>query len=78
MSYICPYSLRDISTFLNLNNLQNWKLDFVGFTDFWNGAPATIVPIQNATLLGTLWEIDLKNLPDIDEYLHLKTFNLNK
>ncbi|XP_016978848.1 gamma-glutamylcyclotransferase [Drosophila rhopaloa] len=46
--------------------LPDYRLDFAFISDRWNGAVATIVPTQGYHLWGTLWEIDLSNLPDID------------
>ncbi|XP_075163469.1 gamma-glutamylcyclotransferase-like [Haematobia irritans] len=46
--------------------LANYRLDFNDFSRNWDGAPATIVPHANRTVWGTVWEIDLTNLPDID------------
>uniref|UniRef100_A0A1B0AXV6 gamma-glutamylcyclotransferase n=1 Tax=Glossina palpalis gambiensis TaxID=67801 RepID=A0A1B0AXV6_9MUSC len=47
--------------------LNDYRLDFHTYTERWEGAPATVVPHQNRTVLGTLWEIDLINLSDLDE-----------
>ncbi|XP_061402492.1 gamma-glutamylcyclotransferase-like [Musca vetustissima] len=46
--------------------LENYRLDFNDFSTNWDGAPATIVPHENRTVWGTVWEIDLSNLDDID------------
>ncbi|XP_037951459.1 gamma-glutamylcyclotransferase-like [Teleopsis dalmanni] len=48
-------------------SLQNYRLDFNSYADNWDGAPATIVPTENSTVYGTLWEIDISNLADIDD-----------
>ena len=48
--------------------LQNYRLDFNGYTERWRGAPATIVPTENVTVYGTLWDISMENLDDIDKY----------
>lgn len=48
-------------------NIQNYRLDFNDFSRNWDGAPATIVPHANKTVQGTVWEIDLSNLADIDQ-----------
>ncbi|XP_067648352.1 gamma-glutamylcyclotransferase-like [Eurosta solidaginis] len=46
--------------------LKDYRLDFNTFTERWGGAPATVVPTDGAYVYGTLWEIDLSNLDDID------------
>uniref|UniRef100_A0A1I8M3K9 gamma-glutamylcyclotransferase n=1 Tax=Musca domestica TaxID=7370 RepID=A0A1I8M3K9_MUSDO len=46
--------------------LENYRLDFNDYSGNWDGAPATIVPHENRTVWGTVWEIDLSNLDDID------------
>ncbi|EDW78924.1 uncharacterized protein Dwil_GK11527 [Drosophila willistoni] len=54
--------------------LQDYRLDFAGPQNIrWNGAVATIVPTPKDSLWGTLWDIDLGNLADIDnqEGVHL-------
>ncbi|KAM7358568.1 gamma-glutamylcyclotransferase-like [Cochliomyia hominivorax] len=53
--------------------LKDYRLDFYFFSNRWNGAVATVVEHENRTVQGTLWEIDVSNLPDIDnqEGVHL-------
>ncbi|XP_060657512.1 gamma-glutamylcyclotransferase-like [Drosophila nasuta] len=59
--------------FLRAALLNNYRVDFSMPSKFWKGAVATIVPSQGAKTWGSLWEIDLVNLPDIDnqERVHL-------
>ncbi|EDW46507.1 GM14939 [Drosophila sechellia] len=40
--------------------------DFAFESAIWSGSVATIVPTQGDHVWGTLWTIDLSNLPDID------------
>ncbi|EDV51868.1 gamma-glutamylcyclotransferase [Drosophila erecta] len=47
--------------------LPDFRLDFALESSRWNGSVATIVPTQGDHVWGTLWEIDLTNLPDIDD-----------
>ncbi|XP_073837271.1 gamma-glutamylcyclotransferase-like [Musca autumnalis] len=47
--------------------LENYRLDFNDYSSNWDGAPATVVPHPNRTVWGTVWEIDLSNLDDIDD-----------
>uniref|UniRef100_A0A1A9W3E1 gamma-glutamylcyclotransferase n=1 Tax=Glossina brevipalpis TaxID=37001 RepID=A0A1A9W3E1_9MUSC len=47
--------------------LRDYRLDFNTYTERWEGAPATVVPHPNRTVLGTLWEIDLINLNNLDK-----------
>ncbi|KAH8261281.1 hypothetical protein KR044_006551, partial [Drosophila immigrans] len=53
--------------------LENYRVDFTKPSNFWKGAVATIVPASATNTWGTLWEIDLTNLLDIDnqELVHL-------
>ncbi|XP_044249751.1 gamma-glutamylcyclotransferase [Drosophila takahashii] len=46
--------------------LPDYRLDFAFESARWGGAVATIVPTQGDHAWGTLWKIDLTNLPDID------------
>ncbi|XP_037939271.1 gamma-glutamylcyclotransferase-like [Teleopsis dalmanni] len=52
---------------IGAGRLENYRLDFNSYADNWDGAPATIVPTENSTVYGTLWEIDISNLADIDD-----------
>ncbi|XP_030567926.1 gamma-glutamylcyclotransferase-like [Drosophila novamexicana] len=57
--------------------LENYRLDFATLPfDRWDGAVATIVPTEGSILWGTLWEIDVINLADIDnqEGVHLQLY----
>ncbi|XP_017111756.1 gamma-glutamylcyclotransferase [Drosophila elegans] len=46
--------------------LADYRLDFGFESARWDGAVATIVPTPGDHVWGTLWEIGLSNLPDID------------
>ncbi|XP_017787053.1 PREDICTED: gamma-glutamylcyclotransferase-like isoform X2 [Nicrophorus vespilloides] len=46
--------------------LENYRLDFATYSSRWKGASATIVPQSDAHVWGAIWEIDMKNLPDLD------------
>eukprot|EP00099_Drosophila_melanogaster_P021746 NP_649038.1 uncharacterized protein Dmel_CG4306 [Drosophila melanogaster] len=46
--------------------LPDYRLDFALESAGWSGSVATIVPTQGDHVWGTLWKIDLSNLPDID------------
>ncbi|XP_017058834.1 gamma-glutamylcyclotransferase-like [Drosophila ficusphila] len=47
--------------------LPDYRLDFARHSARWKGAVATIVPTLGDHVWGTLWEIDISNLPDIDK-----------
>ncbi|XP_065360179.1 gamma-glutamylcyclotransferase-like [Calliphora vicina] len=53
--------------------LKNYRLDFNVYSSRWQGSAATVVEHSNRTVQGTLWEIDVSNLDDIDnqEGVHL-------
>ncbi|XP_017861116.1 PREDICTED: gamma-glutamylcyclotransferase-like isoform X1 [Drosophila arizonae] len=53
--------------FVGPATLAEHRLDFATIADSrWNGAVATIVPTREALTWGTLWDIELTNLADID------------
>ncbi|XP_037815953.1 gamma-glutamylcyclotransferase-like [Lucilia sericata] len=56
--------------------LDNYRLDFNFITNRWQGSAATVVEHLNRTVQGTLWEIDLTNMDDIDnqEGVHLNIY----
>nr|XP_017030939.1 gamma-glutamylcyclotransferase-like isoform X2 [Drosophila kikkawai] len=49
--------------------LPGYRLDFASFSSRWEGAVATIVPTQRDEVWGSLWEIDLSKLPDMDNWV---------
>lgn len=55
----------------NLNVLnylfKDYRLDFSFISSRWSGAVATVVEHLNRTVQGTLWEINVSNLDDIDK-----------
>ncbi|XP_062131500.1 gamma-glutamylcyclotransferase-like [Drosophila sulfurigaster albostrigata] len=59
--------------FLGAALLKNYRVDFSLPSKFWKGAVATAVPTLGMQTWGTLWEIDLANLSDLDnqEGVHL-------
>uniref|UniRef100_A0A1A9VMM8 gamma-glutamylcyclotransferase n=1 Tax=Glossina austeni TaxID=7395 RepID=A0A1A9VMM8_GLOAU len=75
--YYFGYGSNMLTTRIHLQNptaikigpgeLNDYRLDFHTFTKRWEGAPATVVPHPNRTVLGTLWEIDLINLSNLDK-----------
>ncbi|XP_077285234.1 gamma-glutamylcyclotransferase-like [Arctopsyche grandis] len=51
----------------HVGQLKDHRLDFIGHSLRWGGAPATIVPHVGESVWGAIWEIDMKNLPDLDD-----------
>lgn len=49
-----------------IGKLENYRLDFIRFARYWRGAIATIVPTENDTVWGAIWEISLVDLPKLD------------
>ncbi|XP_037934505.1 gamma-glutamylcyclotransferase-like isoform X2 [Teleopsis dalmanni] len=47
--------------------LENYRLDFFSKSRNWNGAPATIVPCCEENVYGSIWEIDMCNMKDLDD-----------
>ncbi|KAH8261284.1 hypothetical protein KR044_006552, partial [Drosophila immigrans] len=64
------------ATFMDAALLQNYRVDFSLHSKFWKGAVATIVPTLGMQTWGAVWEIDLANLPDLDnqEGVHLDRY----
>ncbi|KAF5304642.1 hypothetical protein FQR65_LT07924 [Abscondita terminalis] len=47
--------------------LKNYRLDFTRHSKRWHGCSATIIPTDGYTVWGALWEVDLKELPNLDK-----------
>lgn len=47
-------------------NFQDYKLDFVTYSNRWKGASATIEPKKGKYVWGALWEVDKSDLPNLD------------
>ncbi|KAH8355610.1 hypothetical protein KR200_010061, partial [Drosophila serrata] len=52
---------------IGAGRLENYRLDFHTGSKNWLGAPATIVPTLGAHVYGSIWEIDMCNLKDLDD-----------
>ncbi|XP_017059096.1 gamma-glutamylcyclotransferase [Drosophila ficusphila] len=52
---------------IGAGKLENFRLDFHTGSKNWLGAPATIVPTLGSHVFGTIWEIDMCNLKDLDD-----------
>ncbi|KAH8334790.1 hypothetical protein KR074_003647, partial [Drosophila pseudoananassae] len=52
---------------IGAGKLENYRLDFHTGSKKWLGAPATIVATPGAHVYGAIWEIDMKNLKDLDD-----------
>ncbi|XP_037722089.1 gamma-glutamylcyclotransferase isoform X1 [Drosophila subpulchrella] len=52
---------------IGAGKLENFRLDFHTASKTWLGAPATIVPTQGSHVYGSIWEIDMCNLKDLDD-----------
>nr|CAI5837140.1 unnamed protein product [Callosobruchus analis] len=46
--------------------LNNYRLDFVGHSKLWNGAPSTIVPHPGKHVWGALWVLNDKDKESLD------------
>lgn len=49
------------------NSMQNYKLDFITFSNRWKGASATIVPAKGCSVWGAIWEINNDDLESLDK-----------
>ena len=48
--------------------LRDWKRIFVGHSEKWGGAPATMVPSRGDVVFGTLVEVTEEDLAKLDKY----------
>uniref|UniRef100_A0A8D9B9F5 gamma-glutamylcyclotransferase n=1 Tax=Cacopsylla melanoneura TaxID=428564 RepID=A0A8D9B9F5_9HEMI len=46
--------------------LKNYRLDFNRYSERWKGSVATVVPDQDEEVWGALWEIDVKDMDNLD------------
>ncbi|CAK1602251.1 unnamed protein product [Parnassius mnemosyne] len=53
--------------FISIARLDNYRLDFNGYSKFWGGPTATIVPTANAHVWGVVWRIDTNELQILEE-----------
>ncbi|XP_044000950.1 gamma-glutamylcyclotransferase-like [Aphidius gifuensis] len=51
----------------DIGRIENFRLDFMRFSNRWKGASATIVPTPGAHVWGAIWEIGIENLKDLDQ-----------
>ncbi|VEN64734.1 unnamed protein product [Callosobruchus maculatus] len=56
--------------------LNDYRLDFVGHSKLWNGAPSTIVPLPGKHVWGALWMLDDADKENLDrqEGVHTNTY----
>ncbi|RZF43900.1 hypothetical protein LSTR_LSTR007236 [Laodelphax striatellus] len=55
--------------FRTIAKLQDYRLDFGPlYSNRWQGCAATIVPHEKSHVWGVLYEIDNKDLPNLDRY----------
>ncbi|CAD6217243.1 GSCOCG00004742001-RA-CDS [Cotesia congregata] len=47
--------------------LENYRLDFIGWSNLWNGAPATIVETPGFHVWGAVWELDVADIKNLDQ-----------
>ncbi|XP_043498132.1 gamma-glutamylcyclotransferase-like [Polistes fuscatus] len=50
----------------DIGRLKNYRLDFITYSKRWGGAAATIVPTENSSVWGAIWELDQCNLSTLD------------
>lgn len=46
---------------------QDHRLDFIYYSKRWKGAASTIVPDPAFKVWGVVWEIDVSDMPNLDE-----------
>lgn len=59
---------------VGVGKLLNYRLDFADssadekyYSPTWNGCPATIIETKGAAVFGAVWEIDRKDLEELDQ-----------
>lgn len=61
-------SLKINKIFLNNNYfLKGFRLDFNTYSKTWNGCPSTVVPDPENHVWGVLWQLDMKDLDNLDQ-----------
>ncbi|XP_058807605.1 gamma-glutamylcyclotransferase-like isoform X2 [Phymastichus coffea] len=50
-----------------IGKIDDYRLDFIRYSDNWHGCSATIVPSRSSEVWGVIWEIDMKDMPNLDK-----------
>lgn len=50
-----------------IGKLNNYRLDFITYSNRWKGASATIVPRKEICVWGAIWEIDNEHMSSLDD-----------
>ncbi|KAH0547399.1 gamma-glutamylcyclotransferase-like [Cotesia glomerata] len=50
-----------------IGRLEDYRLDFIGWSNLWNGAPATIVETPGFHVWGAIWELDVADIKNLDQ-----------
>ncbi|KAI5718249.1 hypothetical protein M8J77_018673 [Diaphorina citri] len=58
--------------------LKDYRLDFGRFSERWKGAVATVVPDKGEEVWGAIWEIDSKDMDNLDnqEGVHINWYQV--
>lgn len=54
------------ATQITIGKLNNYRLEFTGFSKKWNGSIATIVPSPNSHVWGVIWSINENDIKRLD------------
>ncbi|KAK0078133.1 hypothetical protein PV325_003009 [Microctonus aethiopoides] len=52
--------------FVDIGRLENYRLDFMGYSKVWDGSPATIISTENSHVWGAIWELSNEHLETLD------------
>ncbi|KAK0175171.1 hypothetical protein PV327_008944 [Microctonus hyperodae] len=52
--------------FVDIGRLENYRLDFLGYSKIWDGSPATIISTDNSHVWGVIWELSNEHLETLD------------
>lgn len=50
-----------------IGKLENFRLDFAGYSNSWRGASATVAPKQGSHVWGAIWNIGSEHMDSLDK-----------
>ncbi|XP_057322480.1 gamma-glutamylcyclotransferase-like [Microplitis mediator] len=55
------------ATLKDIGRIEDYRLDFVGYSNLWKGSPATIVETKNYHVWGAIWELNVDDIKHLDK-----------
>ncbi|XP_047026346.1 gamma-glutamylcyclotransferase-like [Helicoverpa zea] len=59
--------------FVSIARLDNYRLDFLKYSQFWGGPVGTLVPTANAHVWGVIWRLHKDDLENLDNQKDIDT-----